>query len=146
HDVDLAILNRDEKLVEALETLPGRRLVFTNGSERHADAVLEALGMRSLFEEVCHIEGRRFVSKPQEAAFACLHENHAVVHAKAAFFDDTAINLILPKAHGMRTVLVVPAALEADATSSRPAYIDVVTGNLAGFLAGVGAKRYRPPE
>ncbi len=134
HDVDLGVLNRDEGLIQSIAALPGRRLIFTNGSKRHAEAVLEALGLRPLFEEVCHIEDRSFVSKPQEAAYDCLLKRHGIVPANAAIFDDTSANLVLPKAHGMRTVLVVPAELGAAAAAAKPPHIDAVTGNLAAFL------------
>jgi putative hydrolase of the HAD superfamily len=135
HNVDLAILDRDENLVRAIEALPGRRMVFTNSSRRHAQSVLAALGIDSLFDEVCHIEDRGFVSKPQEAAYDCLLKRHGVAPGGAAIFDDAAANLVLPKAHGMRTVLVVPAALEAGAASMKPLHIDAVTGDLAAFLS-----------
>jgi putative hydrolase of the HAD superfamily len=45
HDVNLDGLRPDPRLRRALLRLPGRRLVFTNGSQRHAERVLERLGL-----------------------------------------------------------------------------------------------------
>ena len=45
HEIELHMLSPDPALAAALAALPGRRVVFTNGSARHAARVLEALGL-----------------------------------------------------------------------------------------------------
>src|ERR1700757_5508625 len=41
HEVDLSCVPRNPVLVEALSALPGRKIVHTNGSRRHAERLLE---------------------------------------------------------------------------------------------------------
>ena len=49
HEVDLSCVPRDPILVAALSALPGRKIVHTNGSRRHAERVLDHLGITELF-------------------------------------------------------------------------------------------------
>ena len=56
HDVSHDRLVADPVLRAALARLPGRRLVFTNGSARHAERVLESLKLDDLFQDVFHLE------------------------------------------------------------------------------------------
>ena len=56
HDVSMECLRPDPELRRGLQRLPGRRLVFTNGSARHAERVLERLAVADLFEDVFHLE------------------------------------------------------------------------------------------
>jgi putative hydrolase of the HAD superfamily len=141
HDIDLGVLKRDETLAGALAALPGRRIVFTNSSARHAKAVLIALGIESLFEDICHIEKRSFVAKPQPRAYECLLNAHGVVPSSSAIFDDSAANLVLPHRQGMRTVLVVPETLDVQTVSTKPPYVDAITGDLAAFLRLLAPER-----
>ena len=48
---------------------PGRRSIFTNGSRRHALAVLAALGLVDLFEEIFDIAALGFRPKPEPATY-----------------------------------------------------------------------------
>jgi putative hydrolase of the HAD superfamily len=133
HEIDLSCLSRDEAFVEALAALPGRRIVFTNGAARHAKAVLAALRIESLFEAVCHIEGRGFIGKPERQAYELLLEQHALEPKSAAIFDDREDNLVIPHELGMRTVLVVPPG-GLDLSGTKPSHIDEITADLTGFL------------
>jgi putative hydrolase of the HAD superfamily len=136
HDVDLSVLSRDESFIEALAALPGRRIVFTNGAAHHAKAVLAALGVEALFEAVCHIEGRGFIGKPQRRAYELLLEQHALEPKAAAIFDDREDNLVIPHELGMRTVLVIPPGKDG-LSGTKPAHVDEITADLAGFLRGL---------
>jgi putative hydrolase of the HAD superfamily len=89
-----------------LERLPGRRLIFTNADDVHAERVVRRLGLAGLFEGVFHIVSADFTPKPEPACFARLIEAHAIRPAATAFFDDRAINLPPAAALGMTTVLV----------------------------------------
>jgi putative hydrolase of the HAD superfamily len=107
HDIPLDRLTPDPRLQDALSRLPGRRLVFTNGSEKHAGRVLDALGLAGLFDEVFAVDTiGDFIPKPQLQAFSNLMGAHAVVAETSAFFEDTARNLEPAAQLGMTTVLV----------------------------------------
>ncbi len=48
-----------------IERLPGRKLIYTNGSRRHAERVAEKLGVLDLFEDICDIVACDYVPKPR---------------------------------------------------------------------------------
>ena len=129
HDVALDRIQPDAALVEGLERLPGRRLVFTNGSERHAERILAHLGVEHLFEDVFHIATADYIPKPQPEAFARMTARHGVAPKSAAFFEDSERNLAPAADLGMTTVLVGPRALESEA-----AFVHHRTETLPPFL------------
>lgn len=129
HDVALDRIAADAALVQALERLPGRRLVFTNGSAAHAQRVLAHLGVEPLFEDVFHIAAADYVPKPAPATFERLVERHAVPPAETAFFEDSERNLRPAAELGMTTVLV-----GAHAADSAADFVHYRTHDLPGFL------------
>ncbi len=107
HDIPLDRLIPDPRLADGLARLPGRRLVFTNGSQKHAARVLDALGIAGLFEGVFAVDtAPGFIPKPQAPAFANMTQAHAVSPRSSAFFEDTERNLGPAAELGMTTVLV----------------------------------------
>lgn len=106
HEIDLSVLAENAELRLALEALPGRRLVFTNGSHAHAERVLARLGIADLFEGVCDIAACDYIGKPERAAYDTLVARHGVAPERAIMFDDRAVNLAVPHALGMQTVLI----------------------------------------
>lgn len=131
HDIPLDRLTEDPALDAALARLPGRRLVFTNGSERHAAKVLDALGVAARFDEVFALDTvEGFIPKPRPEAFGNLMARHAVRPASAAFFEDMERNLAPAADLGMVTVLVGPHA-----PASTAAFVDHRTEALPPFLA-----------
>ena len=119
----------DPALAAALAALPGRRLVFTNADDRHAERVLDRLGLAGLFGDIFHIACAEFLPKPDPQCFARIIAAHAIVPARTAFFDDAPHNLAPAAALGMTTVLVGPAAL-----GERPAFVDHLAPELTPFL------------
>lgn len=135
HDVPLDCLQPDPALREALVRLPGRRLVFTNGSAWHAERVLERLNIADQFHDVFHAEAANLISKPDPRAFEALLEAHDLAPARTAFFEDRAVNLEPAAALGMVTVLVGPSAL-----ASTDPFVQHRTVRLAPFLAAAYVK------
>src|SRR6476646_3355854 len=45
HDIDLSVIAPAPELRDALDALPGRKFVFTNGSRKHAESVISRLGL-----------------------------------------------------------------------------------------------------
>jgi len=97
-----------------IASLPGRRSIFTNGSRRHALAVLSALGLEGLFEEIFDIVALGFRPKPEPATYGEVLEHLGVAPSGAILLDDLARNLLPAREMGMRTVLV-----GADAPSAK---------------------------
>src|SRR4051812_2941507 len=108
HQVDHSPLEPNPALGIAIETLPGRKLILTNGTRRHADAVLARLGLTTHFEDVFDIVAAELEPKPSAPTYDRFLAAHGVDPGRAAMFEDLARNLAVPHALGMTTVLVVP--------------------------------------
>jgi putative hydrolase of the HAD superfamily len=140
HQVDHSPLEPNPALGVAIEKLSGRKLILTNGTRRHADAVLERLGLGTHFEDVFDIVAAELEPKPSALTYDRFLAAHGVDAGKAAMFEDLARNLSVPHALGMTTVLVVPENTrevfrEAWELEGRDApHVDHVTDNLVGFL------------
>jgi putative hydrolase of the HAD superfamily len=109
HDVPLAdYLSPDPALSAALRQLPGRKVVFTNGSEAHARAVLGLLGVEEAVEAVFDIAFMGYVPKPRPQGYRRLLTALGTEPAACCLVDDLVENLDTGRALGMVTVLVGP--------------------------------------
>lgn len=128
HDIDFSVLAPDPGLRARIAALPGRRIVYTNGSAPYAERVIAARGLSGLFDSVYGVEHAGYRPKPEPAAFDAVFARDGLSPATAAMFEDDARNLAAPHALGMRTVHVAPVPEPAD-------HIHHHTDDLAGFLA-----------
>ena len=133
HDIDLARLSADPALVAAMDRLPGRKLVFTNGDEAYAGRVLNKLGLGNAFDGLHDIHAMNYVPKPNPASYAILCERHGVDPARALFVEDMARNLQPAKALGMTTVWVDNGS-ERGAHDADPAFIDYRIADIGCWL------------
>lgn len=140
HQIDHSPLEPNPALGAVLEKLPGRKLILTNGTRKHANAVMQKLDIHHHFEDVFDIAAADLDPKPLPQVYERFLARHGVNPAKAAMFEDLARNLETPHALGMTTVLVVPEAQrdvfrEAWELEGRDApYVDHLTDDLSGFL------------
>lgn len=135
HDIDLSMLVPNPRLIDVIDRLPGRRVVFTNASRGHAEAALAAMNLSDRFDVVVSIENSGFVGKPHLSAFELLFASHDVVPGTAAMFEDRPGNLLVPHELGMKTVLVVdPALRAATSNAAAPAHVDYLVDDLVVFL------------
>lgn len=144
HDIDVSVIPENPALAEALERLPGRRLVFTNGTVAHAARVLERIGIHGHVEDIFDIVHADFVPKPKVQTFERFLARTGVDPHRAAMFEDLDRNLEPAAALGMTTVLVRPLTGHGDPAVrgwSEPApdapHIHYRTHDLAGFLASL---------
>ena len=142
HDIDHSPVQPAPELAVALEALPGRRLVFTNGSRDHAQRVLERLGIAGLFDGVHDIKASNYVPKPSPETYAAMVDHMGVTPSKAAMFEDIARNLLVPHEMGMQTVLVRTSSPHADACAidlgnGDEPHVNHVTEDLAVFLKNI---------
>ncbi|HEY0626776.1 MAG TPA: pyrimidine 5'-nucleotidase [Allosphingosinicella sp.] len=106
HDIDLARIAADPDVIAAIDKLPGRKFVFTNGDERYARRVLDKLGLGNAFDGMHDIHAMDYVPKPQPAAYEAMCERHGIDPKTALFAEDMARNLKPAKALGMTTVWI----------------------------------------
>ncbi|MGD9923301.1 MAG: pyrimidine 5'-nucleotidase [Pseudorhodoplanes sp.] len=140
HQIDHSPLEPNPGLGAALERLPGRKLILTNGTRKHADAVMRRLDIHDHFEDVFDIIAAELEPKPSQKTYERFLLRHGVDPAQAAMFEDLARNLAVPHALGMTTVLVVPEGTrevfrEGWELEGRDApHVHHVTDDLSGFL------------
>jgi putative hydrolase of the HAD superfamily len=142
HDIDVSGLAPDPDLGTAIEKLPGRKLILTNGSEAHARNVAGKLGIIDKFEAVFDIVAADFTPKPEEATYVKFLNKYQIDPSRAAMFEDLAKNLVVPHHLGMRTILILPKQFDVYREASEQMdvdapYIDFKTKELASFLRDV---------
>jgi putative hydrolase of the HAD superfamily len=138
HRIDLSPVPRDAALVAALAALPGRKLVFTNGTVRHAENILSHLGIAGHFAGIFDIAACGYVPKPDPAGYAELVRRHAIDPSRAVMIEDMAKNLAPAAALGMTTVWLrgtIDWALEG----AEADYVHHVAEALTPFLAELAA-------
>ena len=142
HDIDLSDLAADASLGFAIERLPGRRYIFTNGCRNHAARILERLAIAHLFDEVWDIRTIGFQPKPEPAAYDRVVAASGIDPSHAAMFDDIARNLVPAHALGMTTVWLQTDHAWARQGPEFPVasagHIHHETGDLTVFLNSIG--------
>lgn len=128
HEIDLSDLIADPDLAARIADLPGRRIVYTNGSAPYAERVLTARGLGRTFDAVYGVEHAGFLPKPERAAFESIRDVDGHDSKAAAMFEDDPRNLAAPHEMGMRTVHVA-------ATPTHAPHIHHHTDDLTAFLA-----------
>ncbi len=134
HDIDLSSLRPAPELAAAIDALPGRKIVHTNGSGSYAGRVLEARGLSGVFDAVYGVEHARFHPKPERSAFEAVLARDGADCRRAAMFEDDPRNLEAPHEMGMRTVLVGERPVPARR------HIHYRTDDLSGFLRALAAE------
>ncbi|MEM6275714.1 MAG: pyrimidine 5'-nucleotidase [Pseudomonadota bacterium] len=130
HALDFTVLTPDPDLGEAINALPGRKIVYTNGDADYAANVLRARGILDAFEAIYGIEHADFQPKPRRGAFDAVFARAGIDPARSAMFEDDVRNLEVPSKLGMATVLVHTQAPDA-------AHIQHRTSDLTRFLSQI---------
>jgi len=105
------------ELRSALRRLPGCKIVFSNAPAQYSRAILAALGVDDLFDDVFSIERTRFRPKPDVHGFRRLLRTHRLQASRCIMVEDSLENLRTAKRLGMKTVWV-------DQSSRAPAWVD----------------------
>src|SRR5207244_13604839 len=122
HESALTGVPPDPVLVAALAALPGRKLVHTNGSVRHAERLLAHLGIAGSFCGIVDIAAAGYEPKPALAGYHELLRRHQVTPAATIMFEDMAKNLVPAAALGMTTAWTRPRPARAAARAAGRAH------------------------
>jgi putative hydrolase of the HAD superfamily len=143
HNIDHSPVAPDPRLAAAIERLPGRKFIMTNGSRVHAEKVAERLGVTRHFEEIFDIVRAELLPKPNRETYDRFVRLTGIDPRRAVIFEDLARNLAVPHLLGMTTVLVVPSRTQEvvledwELEGQDAEHVDFLTENLAEFLEGV---------
>ncbi|MBO6676706.1 MAG: pyrimidine 5'-nucleotidase [Rhizobiales bacterium] len=143
HDIDHSVLEPDPKLDAMIEGLPGHKYVFTNGTEKHARAVLDRLGVSTDFQHIFDIVSADLIPKPNGATYDKFLELTGIEPTKAAMFEDLSRNLKVPHERGMLTTLIVPRGTREvfhedwELEGRDDNHVRYVTDHLADFLEDI---------
>lgn len=130
HDVDVpSLLSPDLVLREALESLPHRKVVFTNGSTCHAARVLSALGIEDMFEKVYDIRVANYMPKPFAEPYHAVLEELDAAPERCIMIEDSRDNLHTAKTLGLGTILV--------GEGETPDFVDVHLDNACQVHSGL---------
>jgi putative hydrolase of the HAD superfamily len=136
HDIDYSPVSASPALDQALKRLPGRKIVFTNGTVRHAERVMERLGVAHHFEGIYDIVAADYVPKPERVVYDDLVTRYRVDPKRAVMLDDIASNLLPAHALGMLTVWIRTPESSRRAEGSDLAHIHHQTEDLLEWLHG----------
>ncbi len=95
-----------KRLKHMLNSLQGRKCVFTNAPREYAMRVLEILDIADCFELVFSVESTHFHGKPSPRGFAMLLRTLKVNANQCVMFEDNLPALMTAKRLGMRTVWI----------------------------------------
>src|SRR3954452_2276955 len=133
HDIDLARIAADPRVVAAMDRLPGRKFVFTNGDDAYARRVLNKLGLANAFDGLHDIHAMDYVPKPDPRAYALMCERHAIAPERALMVEDMSRNLVPAKQLGMVTVWIDNGSEQASHEAD-PATIDYRIADIGEWL------------
>mgnify|MGYP001334713588 FL=1 len=106
HDINIDFLKKDLKLIEELEKLNGKKIIFTNGSRKHALNVTRRIGVDRCFDDIFDIVDSEFIPKPSIEPYKKLVEKHKIDPNLCVFVEDIARNLKPAYEMGMKTVWI----------------------------------------
>jgi putative hydrolase of the HAD superfamily len=124
----------EPRLRKTLARLPGRKFVFSNSPVHYSRAVLRALSIADLFDDVFSIERTRYRPKPDTQGFLRLCRANHLRPQRCIMVEDVLDNLQTAKRLGMKTVWVTRQ-------TKPPAHVDACVANitqLASLLPRLG--------
>ena len=101
-----------------LQSLPGRKIIFSNAPLIYTEAVLAISGIRRYFDAVYSVERLRFQPKPALGGFLRVLRDEGLNARSCVMVEDTLPNLKTAKRLGMKTVWV-------STCTRRPPCVDV---------------------
>ena len=140
HDININFLQKDPELAKEIERLDGIKIIFTNGSRKHALNVTKRLGIDQLFDDIFDIVDCNFIPKPLIEPYKKLVEKHKIDPKLCVFVEDIARNLKPAYEMGMKTVWIENNEPWASKFSDSN-FVNYRTSNLPEFLRKINLLR-----
>ena len=133
HDINIDFLKKNTFLEEELKKLDGKKIIFTNGSKKHAIHVTKKIGIDKYFDDIFDIIDSKLIPKPSIEPYKKLVEKHKIDPKLCVLVEDIARNLKPAYEMGMTTVWIENDEPWARKFSDSN-FVEYKTDNLAEFL------------
>ena len=115
------------------DKIDGKKIIFTNGSKKHAINVTKQIGIDQLFDDIFDIVDAEFIPKPAIQPYNKLVKKHKIDPNLCVFVEDIARNLKPAYEMGMTTVWIENDEPWAKKFSDEN-FVNYKTNNLSEFL------------
>ena len=135
-NLDFSRVIPNDPLSKALSKLPGRKLIFTNAPQAHAEEMLSKLGIIQHFDDIYDICTANYVPKPLSETYENFVQIYNLDPNASIMFEDVPMNLKPASDLGMTTVLVRnnPESFLPDCKKD---YIDHIADDIAEWLHNI---------
>jgi putative hydrolase of the HAD superfamily len=140
HDIDVDFLKKDIDLGNELKKLHGKKIIFTNGSKKHAINITKRIGIDQYFDDIFDIIDSDFIPKPANEPYVKLVKKHKIDPNSCVFVEDIARNLKPAYEMGMKTIWIENDEPWAKKFSDSN-FINYKTNNLSEFLKKINLVR-----
>ncbi len=106
HDINFKNLKKSKLLKKKLNSLPGTKLIYTNGDESYAEKILKTLDIYESFEEIFDIRKANFLPKPKLKPLKTLIDKYNLNPENIVYFEDLEKNLLTAHKIGITTILI----------------------------------------
>ena len=140
HDINIDFLQKDLELAKEMEKLEGKKIIFTNGSKKHAINVTKRIGINQYFDDIFDIVDSDFIPKPAIEPYKKLVEKHKIDPKLCVLIEDIARNLKPAYEMGMKTIWIENDEPWAKKFSDS-SFVNYKTNNLIEFLKKINLSK-----
>ena len=126
HEIDLTSIKKNEELSDELKKYKGKKIIFTNGSDKHAKKVLKKIGLDKTIDHIFDIIKADYIPKPDISTYQKVIKEYSLDPDKTIMIDDLPNNLKTAKELGIKTVLIKKKIFNSKTHN----YIDIMCTNL----------------
>ena len=106
HDIDLSAIKENLVLKKLLKSYGGKKIIFTNGTFRHAENVLKKVGIYEYIDNIFDIVDAKYIPKPEKITYEKVIEKYKLLPSKTIMLDDIPSNLLTAHKLGVKTILI----------------------------------------
>ena len=126
HEINLNSIKKNEELGDELKKYNGKKIIFTNGSDKHAEKVLKKIGLDKIIDHIFDIIKADYIPKPDVSTYQKVIKEYSLDPNKTIMIDDLPNNLKTAKELGIKTVLIKKDFFNSKTYN----YIDIICANL----------------
>lgn len=136
HDIDLSEVKYDADLDRTLGELPGRKVIFTNGTTDHAARILDAYRIHHHFDYCYDIFKAEHRPKPDPVIYDHMLAETGLDPKSAVMIEDMAVNLGPAHDRGITTIWL-DHDLDWTKSGMTATHIDYIARDLKTFFSAL---------